>query len=157
MTVEIYEKPAFSVIGKLGAAPGAAGWIPALWQQANEGFAEIAPLVKRDEAGSPVGFWGAMSNLSGAFRPWEDDFTRGLYLAGAEVRDSVQAPEGWTQWRIPGFVYLKISGPEPDLFRLGLRYLEEHGLTLAGAVQDFTDPRDGKSYQMFPIWRIEAS
>lgn len=156
MTVEICEKPAFSVIGRLGTTSDGPGFIPALWKWANDHFAEIAPLVKRDPQGTPAGFWGAMSDLSGSFAPWEEDFTRGLYLAGAEAWDDVQAPAGWTKWDIPGFVYLKIAGPEPDLFRLGLEYLRKHGLSLAGAVHDFTDPQDGGSYQMFPIRRLEA-
>lgn len=156
MTAELCEKPAFAVIGKLGATPDGPDFIKTLWQQANEHFAEIEPLVKRDPQGTPVGFWGAMSDMSGAFAPWEEDFTRGLYLAGAEVRDGAEAPAGWTRWDIPGFVYVKIAGPEPDLFRLGLEYLEAHGLSLAGAVQDFTDPKDGDCYQMFPIQRLAA-
>lgn len=156
MTAELYEKPAFAIIGKLGATTDGPGFIQALWRQANENFEEIAPLVKLDPQGTPAGFWGAMSDLSGSFAPWEEDFTRGLYLAGAEVRDDVQAPEGWTKWNLPGFVYMKISGPEPDLFRQGLEYLRAHNLSLIGAVHDFTDPKDGSNYQMFPIRRLEA-
>lgn len=155
MTVEICEKPAFAVIGRLGATTDGSGFIQVLWQQANEHFAEIEPLVKLDAQGIPVGFWGAMSDMSGSFAPWEENFTKGLYLAGAEVRDSAQPPEGWVKWTIPGFVYLKAAGTEPELFQLGLNYLREHNLTLVGAVQDFTDPKDGGSYQLFPIRKLE--
>ena len=155
MIAEICEKPAFAVIGKLGSTADGPDFIKALWRQATDHFAEIEPLVKLDPQGMPMGFWGAMSDMSGAFAPWEEDFTRGLYLAGAEVRAGASAPAGWTRWDIPGFVYMKITGPEPDLFRQGLEYLREHKLSLVGAVQDFTDPKNGGSYQMFPIRRLE--
>ena len=56
--------------------------------------------------GNLLGIWGAMSDFSLSFMPWEDNFTQGLYLAAVECIDNAEAPEGWTKWRIPGFEYL---------------------------------------------------
>ena len=155
MKIERMEKPAFAVIGRMGSTREGEGFIARLWQEANTHFGEIEPLVKRDAAGVPVGFWGAMSDFSVAFQPWENGFSEGLYLAGAEVRDDAEAPEGWTKWTVPGFVYLKVRCDAPDIFPQMLRYLEENGLTLAGAVQDFNDPAEnGQGYMIFPIEKL---
>lgn len=36
----------------------------------------------------------------------------------------------------------------------GLRYLEENGIALVGAVQDYTCPGTGKSYMLFPVRKL---
>ncbi|MBO5645863.1 MAG: GyrI-like domain-containing protein [Clostridia bacterium] len=154
MKIERIEKPAFAVIGKLGATMDGEGFIARLWQAANEHFPEIEPLVKRNENGMPVGFWGAMSDVSLSFQPWEDGFSKGVYLAGAEVRDDAQVPAGWTKWTVPGFVYLRVKADAPDIFPQMLTYLGENDLALAGAVHDFTDPADGQNYMFFPIEKL---
>ena len=154
MQIEKITKPAFTVIGRQGSTADGEGFIAGLWQAANENFAEIEPFVKRDENGMPVGFWGAMSDMSLSFMSWENGFSKGLYLAGAEVRDEAEAPNGWTKWCVPGFVYLRAQVDAPDVFPKMLRYLEEHKLTLAGAVHDFTDPKNGQNYMWFPIEKL---
>ena len=153
MKIEKIKKPAFSVIGKEGSTMDGEGFIQNLWQDANSHFAEIAHLVKTDDAGAPVGVWGAMTDFSHSYKPWENGFSEGKYLAGAEVFIDACAPEGWTKWTIPGFVYLKAENEE-NLFSHMLSYLKENGLALAGAVHDFTDVRTGKNYMLFPIERI---
>ena len=82
MRIEKILKPAVAVIGKMGSTDQGEGFIQALWAEASAHFAEVAPLAKRDERGNPVGVWGAMSDFSLSFRPWENGFPRGLYLAG---------------------------------------------------------------------------
>lgn len=67
-------KEKFVVIGKEGSTLDGEGFIQKLWDDANGHFHEIAHLAKRDAAGQLVGIWGAMSDLSRSFRPWEDDF-----------------------------------------------------------------------------------
>ena len=42
---------------------------------------------KKDENGDLAGIWGAMSDFSLSFRPWEEGFSKGLYLAGVECED----------------------------------------------------------------------
>ena len=153
MKIESITKEAFTVIGKEGATSDGEGFIQRLWQDANEHFDQIAHLAKRDEQGNLVGIWGAMSDLSRTFQPW-DDFSRGLYLAGAECVDGAEAPEGWTKWVVPGYEFLRVENEGPNTFADMLQYLREHGLALAGAVHDFTCPQTGKNYMYFPIRRL---
>ena len=153
--MERWEKPAFTVIGLEGSTAEGSGFIQRLWEQANSRFGEIAALARQTPDGSLAGVWGAMSDESRAFRPWEDGFTRGLYLAGAECRDDAQPPAGWTRWRVPGYEYLRVPNDAPDVFPRTLAELAAQGLTLAGAVHDFTDPATGRNYMCFPIRRLE--
>lgn len=92
-------KPAFTVIGIEGSTNDGPGFIQRLWEQANGRFAEVAALAKTGPDGSLCGIWGAMSDMSRRFMPWEDGFTRGLYLAGVECRDGAEPPAGWTRWQ----------------------------------------------------------
>ena len=147
-------KPAFTVIGMEGSTADGPGFIPALWETANSRFGEVAALAKTNEDGSLCGVWGAMSDMSRSFRPWEDGFTRGLYLAGVEVRDDAQPPQGWVRWDIPGFEYIRVENNAPDVFPRTLKMIAAEGLTLAGAVHDFTDPATGKSYMCFPVRKL---
>ena len=147
-------KESFTVIGKEGSTMDGAGFIGRLWEEANTHFLEIAHLVKRDENGTPVGFWGAMSDRSRAFQPWENNFSEGLYLAGAECIDGAEPPAGWTKWIIPAYEYLKADCDQPDSFPRAMTHLAEIGLSLAGAVHDFTDPRTGRNYLLIPIRKI---
>ena len=89
---ELIRKSSFVVIGREGSTADGEGFIQKLWAQANAHFNEIEPLAKRDEQGNLAGIWGAMSDFSRSFQPW-DDFSRGLYLAGAECVDGAEAPE----------------------------------------------------------------
>lgn len=144
-------KPAFAVIGMEGSTEDGPGFIQALWEKANSRFGEVAHLAKTNPDGSLCGVWGAMSDMSRSFRPWEEDFTHGLYLAGVEVVDNAQPPEGWVRWDIPGFEYVRVENNAPDIFPRTLQALAEQGLSLVGAVHDFTDPSTGKAYMLFPI------
>lgn len=147
-------KPAFAVIGMEGSTADGHGFIPALWETANSRFGEVAALAKTNEDGSLCGVWGAMTDMSRSFRPWEEGFTRGLYLAGVEVRDDAQPPQGWVRWDIPGFEYIRVENNAPDVFPRTLKMIAAEGLTLAGAVHDFTDPATGKSYMCFPVRKL---
>ena len=147
-------KPAFAVIGMEGSTADGHGFIPALWETANSRFGEVAALAKTNEDGSLCGVWGAMTDMSRSFRPWEDGFTRGLYLAGVEVRDDAQPPQGWVRWDIPGFEYIRVENNAPDVFPRTLKMIAAEGLTFAGAVHDFTDPATGKSYMCFPVRKL---
>lgn len=156
MEVKQWEKPAFTIIGKQGSTSQGPGFIQRLWEDANGHFDEVAYLAKSRPDGRLCGIWGAMSDESLSFAPWEEGFTKGLYLAGVEAEDGVQAPKGWTKWRVPGFVYLCIKQESGVDFAAGLRYLQQQGLPLAGAVQDFTDPGDsGQGWMLYPIRRLE--
>ena len=152
MGVERIVKPEFTVIGMEGSTNDGEGFIAKLWDLANARFSEIADLCKRDERGGFVGFWGAMSDFSRGFRPWED-FANGLYLAGAECANGAEPPAGWTKWVVPGFEYLRFAADEYQ-FDEAIAFVRDNGFSLAGAAHDFTDPKTGKSYICIPVRKL---
>ena len=95
-----------------------------------------------------------MTDFSRTFLPWEDCFSKGLYLAGVECNDDADAPDGWTRWIIPGFEYLYVECDHDTVFPETIAYLQEHSMTLAGAVHDFTCPQTGTNYMYSPIRRL---
>lgn len=154
MKIERMKKPSFSVIGKEGSTAQGEGFIQRLWEDANSHFHEVQALAKTNEAGELAGIWGAMSDLGRSFAPWEEGFTKGLYLAGVECREEASPPEGWVRWDVPGYDYLVVENEGEGTFGKAIQYIEENGLHLAGAVHDFTDPKTGKSYLFCPVARI---
>ena len=84
-------KDAFAVIGKEGSTLEGQGFIQSLWADANAHFAQVQPLAKKDKDGNLVGIWGVMSDFSRSYQPWEENFSKGLYLAGVECLDEAQA------------------------------------------------------------------
>ena len=150
MNIEEVSKDSFTVIGKEGSTRDGDGFIQRLWKDANTHFNEIAGLVKKDEDGNLAGIWGAMTDFSRSFMPW-DDFNSGLYLAGAECGDDAEAPEGWVKWVIPAYDYLKVEREGNNTFSEMWQYMKENGIPLAGAVHDYSCPRTGKDYMFFPI------
>ena len=153
MKIEKIVKESFAVIGKEGSTADGEGFIQKLWEDANSHFDQVAHLAKRDENGNLIGVWGAMSDVSRSFKPWED-FRTGLYLAGVECPDDAQAPEGWVRWVVPAYEYLRVENDGEDTFARMLSYLKEKNCSLAGAVHDFTCPQTGKNYMFFPIRRL---
>ena len=157
MKIERCTKSAFSVIGKEGSTDNGAGFIDQLWQDANSHFHEVAALAKKDSDGNLEGIWGLMSDFSRQFAPWEDNFSKGLYLAGVEVAEDALAPEGWVKWTIPSYEYLYVAVGDDRIkeFHAVLEYIEESGLELVAAGQDFICPKEnGKPYMFFPIRKL---
>ena len=154
MKLENCVKDTFAVIGKEGSTADGEGFIARLWEDANGNFGDVAHLAKKDENGNLVGIWGAMSDCSHSFRPWEEDFSKGVYLAGVECVDDAQPPEGWTKWIIPGFEYLRAEVESENTFPEVLVYMAANQIDLAGAVHDFTNPSTGKNYMFFPIGKL---
>ena len=126
MKIENCIKESFSVIGKEGSTEAGPGFVQNLWADANSHFAEVAHLAKKDENGNLIGIWGAMTDFSRSFQPWEDGFRKGLYLAGVECPDDAQPPEGWTRWVIPGYEYLRVECDHEGVFPEMIAYLEKH-------------------------------
>ena len=147
-------KESFVVIGKEGSTEDGAGFIQKLWADANDNYDEIAGLVKTGESGRPLGFWGAMSDFSRGFSPWEEGFAKGLYLAGAECLGESTAPDGWVKWVIPGYEYIFVENAHDRTFQSTIEYMEANNLPLAGAAHDFICPETGKSYIFFPIRKL---
>lgn len=154
MKAEKCTKETFCVIGKEGSTENGPGFVQNLWADANAHFAEVAHLAKKDENGNLVGIWGVMTDFSQTFQPWEDGFSKGLYLAGIECANDAEPPEGWMKWTVPGFEYLRVVCDHEGVFPEMIAYLQEHNMTLAGAVHDFTCPQTGSNYMYFPISRL---
>lgn len=153
MNIEKIIKGSFAVIGKEGSTSDGEGFIRRLWADANSHFDQIAHLAKKDENGNLAGIWGAMSDSTHSFLPWED-FSSGLYLAGAECTDEAQAPDGWVKWVIPAYEYLRVEKDDENTFSQMLRYMKDNGFSLVGAVHDFTCPQTGINYMCFPIRKL---
>lgn len=156
MQIQKCVKESFSVIGKEGSTEQGEGFVEALWNDANSHFSEIEALAKRGEHGAIGGTWGLMTDFSRTWKPWEDGYSKGLYLAGVEVVDDAQPPRHWVKWTIPGFAYIYIGVDRDyrEAFSCGLRYIEENGLALAGAVQEFNCLEEQKLYLFFPISKL---
>jgi predicted transcriptional regulator YdeE len=154
MEIQRCTKESFSVIGKEGSTEEGAEFVQKLWVDANSHFNEVAELAKKDEKGNPIGIWGAMSDLSHSFKPWEENFTKGHYLAGVEVREDAQPPDGWVKWTIPAYEYIYVENENADTFSEMIKYLNENNIPLAGAVHDFNCPEDGQAYLFFPVQRL---
>lgn len=148
------EMASFVVIGKEGSTKDGEGFIQRLWEDANSHFEEVAHLAKKDEDGNIVGVWGAMSDFTHSFQPWENGFSEGLYLAGVECVEDAEAPQGWTKWIIPAYEYIYVENEGGDTFGKVLAYLQENDLELAGAVHDFNCPQTGKGYMFFPVKKL---
>ena len=146
-------KESFVVIGKEGSTSDGEIFVQELWDNANFHFEEVKHLAKKDANGNIVGIWGAMSDFSRSFRPWED-FSKGYYLAGVECSDDAEAPNGWTKWTIPGYEYIYVECEGNDTFSMAINYLKGNGIPLAGAVHDFTCPQTGKNYMFFPVRKL---
>ena len=154
MKIEKCTKKAFVVIGKEGSTLDGQGFVQQLWADANAHFSEVQPFAKTDQNGHLVGIWGAMSDFSHSYQPWEANFSQGLYLAGVECNNDAQAPEGWTKWTIPGYEYLYVEVEDDNTFSEVLHYMRDHHLPLVGSVHDFSCPANGKDYMFFPIRRL---
>lgn len=152
MKIDKCIKESFVVIGKEGSTNDGAAFIQKLWAEANGHFGEVAHLAKKDEKGNIVGVWGAMTDFTRAFLPWEDGFSKGLYLAGVECVEGAEAPEGWAKWNIPGYEYIYVENEGGDTFTEAIKYLQENDIPLVGAVQEFNCPETG--YLFFPIRRL---
>ncbi len=156
MDIQMKALPEITVVGKEGATDEGAGFIQRLWAEANAHFGEVAALAARDEDGDLLGLWGAMSDCSRAFLPWEDGFTRGLYLAGVQARGDAQAPEGWQKWVIPAQEYVVVPLGGAEGFARGMDALKARGLSLAGAAHDFISPKDGREYVYLPVRKLSG-
>ena len=154
MKVEKCMIESFVVIGKEGSTTEGNEFIQKLWEDANSHFNEVKHLAKVDENLEICGFWGAMSDISRSFKPWEDNFTKGLYLAGVECNDDTEAPLGWVKWIIPGYEYVYAECETSDTFSNMINYLNDNNIPLVGAVNDFICPQTGKNYMFFPIRRL---
>lgn len=146
--------PAFRVIGIAGSTDDGADFIRRLWDEANARFGEIAAHALTDENGAPR-VWGLMSDMAMDFRPWEDGFTRGRYLAGVEASQDAPVPEGWEAWTSPAYEYVTAPQDGPEAFAAALGYLAENGLELVGAAYDRPVPGNG-GFIYLPVRKLNV-
>lgn len=153
MDIRLIHYKAFSVIGKLGSTNDGEGFIKRLWEEVNRDFKEINDLVLYDSDHHIEAIFGLMSDFSLSFKPWENNFSEGYYLAGPIVRDDAVAPEGFTKWTVKENDYLAVLALDyQDTFnRMINDFIPNNGYVLTGAVFDYTDPLDGFNYLWFPI------
>lgn len=90
------------------------------------------------------------------FDQGEIESTKGLYLAGVEVKDDAQPPEGWVKWNIPSYEYIYVKIEGPSTFLDMLKYINQNNRQLAGSVHEFHCPETGQVYLFFPIRRLEV-
>jgi len=155
MEIKNCVKESFCVIGKLGSTNDGVGFINKLWKDANEHFAEIEHLAKKDKYGKFVGFWGAMSDFSLSFKPWEENYTKGLYLAGVEVDNDAIPPKNWDKWVLPAYEYLCFKCDEECNWETVINYFKENKIQLAGAAYDYNCPNEnGQGYIYVPIKKL---
>lgn len=150
-------KESFSVIGKEGSTKDGSDFVGRLWEDANNHFSEIKALAKKDENGNILGIWGLMSDFSRSLMPWEENFTKGLYLAGVEVMDNTEAPENWVKWTVPTleYLYVKVDKEYENSFSYVLNYMKTNDIKLEGAVFDYNCPEEnGQLYLFCPIRRL---
>ncbi|MCK9471635.1 MAG: GyrI-like domain-containing protein [Bacilli bacterium] len=155
MEVKFAKKESFSVIGKLGSTNEGGNFIEKLWASFNQEFQKVLKYAKKDNKGRVLGIWGAMSSMDSSFSPWEDNYGKGLYLAGVEVEDSAVAPLGWTRWKIPTFnyAYVKVEDNYSEVFRYMIgEYLPNNKLNLVGAIQEYYCVEENMQlYLFFPV------
>ena len=155
MNHEIVILPEIAIIGKEGLCTIDHNIAKDLWKEANAHFNEVAHLGMKEQNGSFVGFWGAMSDETMSYLPWKENFTRGYYLAGLEVYKDTLAPEGWTKWIMPARTYLKVQ-IETDQYSHIFKHmitvlLPEMKLKLSGAVCEYIEPATRKNFLLFPV------
>lgn len=154
MNINKCQKESFVVIGKEGSTAAGNNFIQKLWEDAKSSFNEVKHLAKQNEAGEICSIWGAMSDMTRSFKPWEDNFTKGLYLAGVECADNAQAPSGWVKWVIPGYEYIYVEQNNNNTFSEVINYMDNNNIPLVGAVHEYIFPQMNKNYIFFPIKKL---
>ena len=70
-----------------------------------------------------------------------------------ECIDNAEAPDGWTKWIIPSYEYI-VAENHRGVFEKIIGQMNKEGISLVGAVHDYTDPATGKGYLYFPIREV---
>ena len=157
MKYELIHKGSFRVIGVEGSTNDGAGFIPKLYESLKRRSQEIERLIKKNSDGTVDGTYGLMSDFSHSFKPWEDDFSSGLYLAGFELKDEVtEIPDGWTVWAVKEQDYLLAELEKGDECKKVFSdfisfYLPFELKSLSGAVFDYYSAKEKQTCLLFPV------
>jgi Bacterial transcription activator, effector binding domain. len=157
MKYELIHKGSFRVVGLEGSTKDGEGFIPKLYDSLRKRFSEIQALVKKNPDGTLEGAYGLMSDFSRSFKPWENNFSAGLYLAGYELLAEVKTvPEGWTVWTVKEQDYFQVRLEEGDDYRKTFSTFVFFNIPyelqkLSGAVFDFYDIKEKQQCLLFPV------
>ncbi len=142
--------PSFSVVGIEGSSHDGPDFVAQLWDKAEKKIADVLPSLKIRNI-FPI-YWGLMSDNSRSFKPWENDFSEGIYLAGFELADDrLIPPEGWSKWDVPAQTYfvLPLDGDYKETLHQGLKTIQANGYVLSAAIFDHGE--EGKMFLYFPV------
>jgi len=142
--------PPFSVVGFEGSTKEGADIVGKLWDKAEKHVEDVFPSLKKRMI-FPI-YWGLMSDFSRRLKPWENDYSEGLYLAGFELADNkLIPPEGWVKWDVPAQTYLTLKMEEDYRSALikGLALIQANGYVLSGAIFDHGE--EGTMWLYFPV------
>ena len=157
MKYELIHKGSFRVIGVEGSTKDGEGFIPKLYESLRKRGHEIDHLVKKNADGTIEGTYGLMSDFSRSFKPWENDFSSGLYLAGYELKDEVkEIPAGWTVWTVKEQDYLLAKLEKGDEYKKVFSdfvyyYIPLELKRLNGAVFDYYSTKEKQTCMLFPV------
>lgn len=155
MNIERCTKNSFAVIGREGSTLDGKNFIQKLWDSVDFNFNDISDLALKDIDGNIAGRWGLTSDFNHNMKPWEENYTRGLYLAGVECNIDVDTPYGWAKWIVPSYEYIYVEITSKDTFMKTIFYLEENNIPLVGGVNKYYSPVTNKEYLFFPIKKID--
>lgn len=142
--------PPFSVVGFEGSTKEGADIVSKLWDKAEKRVSDVLPSLKKRMI-FPI-YWGLMSDFSRSLKPWENNFSEGLYLAGFELADSrLIPPEGWSKWDVPSQTYLVVKMEEDyrSTLEKGFELIAQNGYVLSGAIFDHGE--EGTMWLYFPV------
>lgn len=162
MDLKFKHLKSFSVIGKETSSIKGKNTSKEARDLTNQHFDEVKNLAQKDKHGQFVGFWGLMSSEKRDLSPWEDNFSKGLYLAGPQVSKDSIAPEGWVKRDVPerDYVYVEIENLSEymNIFSSYVYFLLAFNrYELVGAAFDYTSPTDGKNYIYFPVKKYDQN
>ena len=81
---------------------------------------------------------------------WDDANSHFSEVAHLAKKD---ANGGWIKWTIPSYEYIVVENHK-GMFEETIGQMNEDGISLVGAVHDYTDPVTGKGYLYFPIREV---
>lgn len=155
MDIKRCTKESFAVIGREGSTLDGKNFIQKLWDDVDSHFNEISDLALKDINGNIVGRWGLTSDFNHNLKPWEENYRRGLYLAGVECKLDADVPYGWTKWIVPSYEYIYVEIKDQDTFIRTIFYLDSNNIPLIGGVNKYYSPITKKDYLFFPIKKID--
>ena len=144
-------KKAFVVIGKEGSTLDGAGFIQKLWDDANGHFSEVAHLRRKIQTEILWEYGGPCPMVLTHLMPGKMSLAKACIWREECV--IMVIPAGWTKWIIPGYEYIVVENHN-GAFEDTIKQMNEEGMSLVGAVHDYTDPATGKGYMYFPIREI---